>query len=88
MEQNLRNLMFLALHNDLIGTTIETDSGNFAILDFIDYDSMTHLFTFEVKDVETNEVTVRELSDKLKYNVLDYPNKRYPNNKRLNPKRV
>lgn len=88
MESSQRNLMFLALHNDLIGTTIETDEGDFAILDFIDYDSMTHLFTLEVKNVDTDVVSVRELSDKLKYNILNYPRQSYPNDKRLNPKRV
>jgi hypothetical protein len=80
--------MFLALHNDLIGATIETDEGDFIILDFIDYDSMTHLFTLEVKNTANNEVSRGELSDKLKYPVKGYAKKSYPNDKRLNPRRV
>lgn len=85
MESNHRNLMYLALHNDLIGAIIKTDTGNFKVLDFLDYDSMTHIFTLEVQNVENDEVTIRELSDKLKYSILEYPAKRYPNDKRLNP---
>jgi hypothetical protein len=80
--------MFLALHNDLIGAEIETSSGDFIVLDLIDYDSMTHLFTLEVKHKSTEEVTIREFSDKLKYPILTYANRPYTNDKRLNPKRV
>ena len=71
MESSQRNLMYLALHNDLIGVTIRTDEGDFTILDMIDYDSMTHLFTLEVKDDISDEVSIREVSDKLKYDILN-----------------
>jgi hypothetical protein len=79
--------MYLALHNDLIGAEIETDNGDVKVLDFLDYDSMTHLFALEVQDLNTLEIKVREFSDKLKYNILNYSRKQYLNDKRLNPKR-
>ena len=48
---------------------------------------MTHVFTLEVKDVNTEEIKVRDFSDKLKYNIIDFPVKSPPTGKRLNPKK-
>lgn len=86
METSQRNLLSLALEQKLIGTIIDADEGQFKILDFIDYDSMTRQFTLQVQNLTTLEVSVREMSDKLKYTV-EYPKRSKPNASRLNPKR-
>ena len=88
MEQSQRNLMFLAHNNELIGTTVVTDEGNFEILDYLDYDSMTHTFTFEMRNVnDIADTRITQLSDKAKYDVILTNGRKYPNNKRLNPKK-
>ena len=78
--------MSLALEQKLIGTIIDADEGQFKILDFIDYDSMTRQFTLQIQNLTTLVVSVREMSDKLKYDV-QYPKRAKPNATRLNPKR-
>lgn len=86
MEQSQRNLMFLAHNNELIGTIIKTNAGDFTILDYLDYDSMTHTFTFEVQNVnDIDDIRISEFSDKTRYDVMLSKGRRYPNNKRLNP---
>ncbi len=87
MELSQRNLMFLAHNQELVGTTIVTEHGEFKVLDYLDYDSMTHTFSFEVQNTDTLEVTCREFSDKSRYDVYLSKRRKYANSTRLTPKR-
>ena len=85
MEKRQTNIISLVLCNELIGVSFTTTEGTFKVLQLIEYDSMTHQFILEVQDTNTLDVSVREFSDKLRYE-CELPKKASPNNKRLNPK--
>lgn len=86
MELSQRNLTFLALRGELIGTVIYTDEGEFKVLELLDYDSMTHTFLLNVQDVNNiKEITNRDFSDKQRYTVEQNEKREYPNDKRLKP---
>lgn len=86
MELSQRNLTFLAFRGELIGTVIITENNKNKILELIDYDSMTHTFTLSIQDVDTLENSIREFSDKQRYDVELNDKRDYPNDKRLKPK--
>lgn len=87
MALNQRNLLSLALRNEIVGVEIQTDKGQFIVLSFEEYDSMTHTFTLEVQESSSGDVSIREFSDKFKYEIIETNDKRTPNDRRLKPKK-
>lgn len=85
MELSQRNLTFLSLRGELIGTTVYTDAGHFKVLELLDYDSMTHTFLLSVQNMDTLIVSNRDFSDKQRYTVEQNEKREYPNDKRLKP---
>lgn len=86
MGMNQRSLSFLAFKNELENSVIHTSDGVFRVVDFLNYDSMTHSFLLRVENVDTHEISVRECSDKHQYDVEEVQDKERPNKKRLKPK--
>jgi len=63
MATQRKNMMFLMLSNNYIGTTVHfEDEDSKVIKDILDYDSLTHVFTVEF---ENNDI--QQISDKLRY---------------------
>lgn len=83
MATQHKNIMFLALTNNYIGTTIYLDDGAKVIKDILDYDSITHVFNVEFENGD-----IQQLSDKTRYKVefptstLDTKVRRRPNKRR------
>jgi hypothetical protein len=63
------------------------EDGQYEVLDFLDYDMMTHMFTLEVQHEQTRNVYVREMSDRLKVEVVGYAKKRLFNDSVLKPRK-
>ena len=79
--------MFLALRGELINTIVITNDGEYRINELIDYDSLTNNFTLRVQNTTTLVESIREFSDKYRYDVIQSSRREYPNDKRLKPLR-
>lgn len=81
MATQLKNLMDLALKQTLVGTKIITKEGIKTVLEFVDYDSMTHNFIIKFTNGD-----IQEISDKIKFEIeidVDRPAKKTPTKNRI-----